>query len=356
MDRNIRIFDASDTSNLSKQVCNLIGIKPGRSTCAKFRDKDTDTDIGESVRGKDIYVFQYYVPPIGERLYELDLILNGLIGGGYPERSTVVLPFAFGSRADRRTKPRQPINSVVIAQNLKARNVNRILTLGIHNDMIGSIYDALNIGFDNLDFEDLAAHYILEHSKKPLDNITIGSPDVGGASRCRSLIKILRENGKTEPKLAICDKYRPKPNESKITYVIGDVEGRDVILYDDIGDTMGSVVKAAEAIKNQGAKSISAILIHPVLSEKEKDNNGAKENIDYAFEKGYLDEIVFSNSLPIKPFVKEYKDKIKVINVAPLFAEAIRRLHNNESISALHDYKGVLEQYKRIERAKSFFV
>lgn len=356
MNNNIRIFDASDTGTLSQDVCNILGVEPGKTTCSKFRDQDTDIHIGESVRGRDIYVFQYYIPPIGERLYELNLILNGLIGGGYPERATVVFPFAFGSRGDRRTKPRQPINSVVVAQDLKVRNVNRLLTLGIHNTMIGSIYDTLSMGFDNLDFEDLAAHYILEHLNKPLDNITIGSPDVGGASRCRSLIKILRENGKIEPNLAICDKYRPEPNISKITYVIGDVEGKDVILYDDIGDTMGSIVKSAEAIKEKGAKSISAILIHPVLSEKKNEENGAKENIDYTFEKCYLDEIIFSNTIPLKPFIKEYGDKVKIINVAPLFAEAISRLHNNQSISALHNYNGVVAQYHKIENTKAFFI
>lgn len=336
----LAIFDISpiECQEFSNNVCRILQTSLRKCKVEKFKDGDTDINIEESVRGTDIFVLQSYVPPQGERLYELSLFLDAVNAGGSASRTNVVFPYTFGSRGERRTRARQPVPTIAVAKKLKSYCVDTVITVGIHTTAIGSIYNALDLSFENLEFEYVAANFIIPRIK---ENTVLGSADVGGLKRVKRLRNIIAEQTKIKLPVAVADKYRPKANEAEIDDIIGNVDCAEVYIVDDIGDTLGTLISASRAYKNKGAKEIYSILTHPVLGK------GAEENLNKIFDECLVKEIFFGNTIPLKYFAIE-REEIKLIPIEPFVAEAIHRVHIDESISALHCYNKIIEAYNKI--------
>ena len=337
----LAIFDVSPPgyTEFSNNVCKILRTFLKDLEVKKFKDGDTDLLIKESVRGKDVYVFQSYVGPIGERLYELENFLDAVKAGGSARRITVVLPFAFGGRGERRTRARQPVPTVVIAKNLHANGADQVLTVGVHTTTIGSIYNAIGLGFENLEFEYVAAEYIVTQVRVHPENVVIAAADVGGANRSKKIRNIIAENTGYILPVVIADKYRIKANEAEIDNIIGDVQGKTVFLCDDIGDTLGTVVSAARAYKQKGARSITVILNHAVLGQ------GYEQKLKQLVDENLVEDLIFGNTVPLKEEALQ-NPKIKIIPIEPFIAEAIRRINQNESVSGLHKYAQIMRTYE----------
>jgi ribose-phosphate pyrophosphokinase len=334
------VFDASpeEHQDFTKNVCKFLNINLSPCKIEKFKDGETNIVIDESVRGADVFVFQSYIPPIGERKYELELLLDAIIHGGGASRVHVVFPFLFGSRGERRTRARQPVPTLVIAKSMRGRGVQGIITMDVHATVIGSLYNALQLNFENLQFEFIAANLLLENGLDVSQDVVLGSVDIGGAKKLKKVRDIIADEIGTLLPVAFADKYRPQANVAEVNTIIGDVTGRTVFLIDDIGDTLGSLYSAAKAYKKHGAKKVYAILCHPVLGR------GADLNLDKIFEEDLVEEIYFGNTIPVKPYARNHP-KIKIISLEPFIGEAIRRVHHDLSISGLHKYKTILHAY-----------
>jgi len=338
----LRIFDISPShKEFSQNVCKILGVQLGNVEVGKFRDGDTDLNINESVRGNDIFVFQSYVPPIGERLYELNQFIDAAHSGGYAKRVVAVLPFLFGSRGERRTRARQSVPALVVARNLKENGAWGVLTAGVHTRVNATIYNALNLGFENLDLEYLAANYIINHYQ---GKVAIASPDAGGAKRAERVINIVRQNSSIETNLVIGHKQRKKANEVDSFQLVGDVSGQDVFIVDDMGDTLGTIQKTVKTCVEEGAQSVKAFLHHPVLG------SGFLEKMKSILHHEHV-ELLFGNTIPLKDLSAlpaEQQLKVKQIPLEPFFAEAIRRMHEDISISGLHKYKKIMRVYEQV--------
>ena len=335
----LAIFDVSPPGycSFSNNVCKILRTFPKELELKKFKDGDTDIQIKESVRGKDVYVFQSYVGPLGERLYELNNFLDAVKAGGSARRVTVVMPCAFGARGERRTRARQPVPTIVIAKMLKANGADQVLTVGIHTTTIGSIYNAIGLGFENLEFEYISAEYIINRLN---ENVIVGAADIGGANRAKKIRNLIAEKMGIILPVAIADKYRIKANEAEIDNIIGNVEGKDVFLCDDIGDTLGTMVSAARAYKQKGAQRIFAVLNHAVLGQ------GYEPRLAQLLDEGLVEELVFGNTIPLKEIALNHP-KVKIVPLEPFVAEAIRRINQNESISSLHKYLQIMKVYEQ---------
>ena len=279
-------------------------------TVSKFSDGEMQPVINESVRGEYVFFIQSTFAP-ADNLLELLLLIDAAkrASAGY---ITAVIPYYGYARQDRKDKPRVPISAKLIANMIEAAGVNRLMTMDFHADQLQGFFD---IPVDHLKSEPIFSQYIKDNID--LSNVLFASPDVGGVKRARNFARILERDFVT------CSKYRKKANEIAEMNVIGDVEGMDVILVDDLIDTAGTLCKAAEVIMNKGAKSVRAMATHPVLSGK------AYENI----ENSMLTEVIVCDTIPLQ----KQSTKIKVISTAKLFARAIRNTHENRSIEALFD-------------------
>ena len=266
--------------------------------------------IGESVRGKDIFIIQPTCAPANVNLMEL-LILTDALKRSSASSITAVVPYFGYARQDRKAAPRVPITAKLVANMMQTAGIDRVVTIDLHAGQIQGFFD---IPVDNL----YGSIIFNDHIKnKNLKNPIIASPDIGGVARARSVAKALNLD------IVIVDKRREKANESEVMNVIGDVAGKDVILVDDMIDTGGTIVKAAKVFKERGATSVMACCTHAVLSGK------AYENLaDSA-----LDELVVTDTIPLR----EENEKIKVLSVAPIFGEVIRRVYHNESVNSLFD-------------------
>ena len=266
--------------------------------------------IGESVRGKDIFIIQPTCAPANVNLMEL-LILTDALKRSSASSITAVVPYFGYARQDRKAAPRVPITAKLVANMMQTAGIDRVVTIDLHAGQIQGFFD---IPVDNL----YGSIIFNDHIKnKNLKNPIIASPDIGGVARARSVAKALNLD------IVIVDKRREKANESEVMNVIGDVAGKDVILVDDMIDTGGTIVKAAKVFKERGATSVIACCTHAVLSGK------AYENLaDSA-----LDELVVTDTIPLR----EENEKIKVLSVAPIFGEVIRRVYHNESVNSLFD-------------------
>jgi len=336
------IFDASPygCQEFSKNVCKYLNVSLSSCKVEKFKDGETNIIIEDSVRGADVFVFQSYTPPIGERKYELELLLDAIVHGGGANRVHVVLPFLFGSRGKRRTRARQPIPTLVFGKSMRGRGVHGIVTVDVHTTVIGSLYNALDLGFENLQFEFIVANIIMTKTKD-MNQIVLCSADIGGAKKIKKVRDIIAQETNILLPVALADKYRPQPNVSEINTIIGDVKGKTVYLIDDMGDTMGSIKSAAKAYKEQGAEKIYVILCHPVLGE------GSEERLKQIFDEDLVEEIIFGDTIPLKDFTKNYP-KIKRVPLEPFVGEAIRRIHEDISISGLHKYDQIMSTYQRL--------
>ena len=305
----VKIFSGKCSKYLADKIADYYGQPLGDVIVNRFSDGEMQPVINESVRGAYVFFVQSTFAP-AENIMELLLMVDAAkrASAGY---ITAVIPYFGYARQDRKDKPRVPISAKLIAELLQAAGVNRIMTMDFHADQIQGFFD---VPVDHLKSE---AIYIPFLQEQDLSNVIFASPDVGGVKRARTYAKYFGRE------LVICDKYRKKANEIAEMTVIGEVDGADVILVDDLVDTAGTLCRAADIILKKGAKSVRAYCTHPVLS------GNAFENI----EKSGLKELIVCDTIPIK--TNKRPDKIKVLSTAKLFARAIRNTHEHRSISAL---------------------
>ena len=310
----IDIFSGSSCIDLSDEVAKLLRIGLSSSQLGTFSDGEIQVEINENVRGHDTFIIQSTCSPADKHLMELMLLADALKRSS-ASKITAVVPYFGYARQDRRvSSSRVPISAKVVSDMFSSVGINRVLTLDLHSETIQGFFDmpADNIYATKLMVEDISKNY-------SQDNLVIVSPDVGGVVRSRALAKYL---GGLE--LAIIDKRRDEANESEVMNIIGNVEGKNCIVPDDIVDTAGTLCNAAKALKDAGASKVSAYITHPVLS------GPAIERITNS----QIDELVVTNSIPLTQDGQKCS-KIRVISIAPLISECIKRLSNEESLSAV---------------------
>ena len=305
-----KIFCGNAVPELSKEICDYLEVPPGNATVSTFSDDEIKIQLNENVRGADVFLINSTAPPVNRNLMEL-LILIDAARRASAQRITDVIPYYGYARQDMKDRPRVPVTAKLVANLITAAGADRILAVDLHAGQLQAFFD---IPVDHL----FAAPVLVDYfGKQHLDNLTVVAPDTGGVTRARAFAKRLNAD------LAILDKRRPSPNEAEIMNVIGDVNGRYTLIVDDIVDTGGTLAKAAEALLAQGASAVSASCTHPVLS-----GSGPQE-----VEASRLEELVVCNTIPLDDTKK--RKKIKVLSVAPLLGEAIRRIHNEDSVSSL---------------------
>jgi ribose-phosphate pyrophosphokinase len=303
----VKIFSGRATQYLAEKIASAYGEPLGEVNYQQFSDGEMSPYIQESVRGHEVFLIQSTFPP-SDNLMELLLMVDAARRAS-ASSVNVVIPYFGYARQDRKDKPRVAIAAKLHANLISAAGATRIMTCDLHADQIQGFFD---IPVDHLD----GAYIFVPYLKSlGLSNIMFASPDVGGIKRARSFAKFF------DAELAVCDKYRKEANKIESMRLIGEVDGKDVVLVDDLVDTAGTICKAAALLKEKGAKSVRAVCTHGVLSGK------AYENI----EKSVLEEIAVTDTIPLK----NHSDKIKVLTVSNLFAKAIRKIHDNESISSL---------------------
>ncbi|ENJ9325287.1 ribose-phosphate pyrophosphokinase [Campylobacter jejuni] len=306
--RGYKIFSGSANVEFARQVSKYLSLPLSDAGVKRFSDGEISVQIDESVRGKDVFTIQSTCAPTNDNLMEL-LILTDALRRSSANSITAIIPYFGYARQDRKANPRVPITAKLVANLIQAAGIDRVATIDLHAGQIQGFFD---IPVDNLYGSIVFNDYI---KAKHFKNAIIGSPDIGGVARARSVAKHLGLD------IVIVDKRREKANESEVMNIIGDVKDKEVILVDDIIDTAGTIVKAAEALKEKGAKSVMACCTHAVLSGK------AYERIA----SGVLDELVVTDTIPLK----EQLPNIKVLSVTPVFAEVIRRVYHNESVNSL---------------------
>ncbi len=305
---NFMIFSGTANPILAKEVSDYLDMPLSKAHINRFSDGEINIQIAESVRGKDVYIVQPTSAPANANLMEL-LIMVDALKRSSAKSITAVMPYYGYARQDRKAAPRVPISAKLVADMLETAGVTRVITIDLHAAQIQGFF---NIPVDNLYGATLFLDYI---KNKNLANPIIASPDIGGVARARYFAERLGLD------MVIVDKRRQKANEAEVMNIIGDVEGKDVILIDDMIDTAGTMVKGAKALKAKGANSVMACCTHPVLSGPAYDR----------IENGDIDELVVSNTIPLK---KE-SPKIKVLSTGSLLGEVIRRINNNESVNSL---------------------
>lgn len=304
---SVKIFAGKGTADLASRISEIYGKPLGKCTSQKFSDGELNFSYNESIRGSDLFLIQSTTPP-SDNIMELLLMIDAARRAS-AKYVTVVVPYFGYARQDRKDRPRVAIAAKMMANLLTAAGANRLMTMDLHAGQIQGFFD---IPVDHLDGSAIFVPYIRDLN---LDNLIFASPDVGGTARTRTFAKYF------EADMVVCDKHRKRANEIASMQVIGDVEGKDVILVDDMADTAGTISKAANLLKEKGAATVRAVCTHPILSGK------AYENI----EGSELTELITTDSIPLK----QKSEKITVLTVADLFAKAIRKVHDHESISAL---------------------
>ena len=306
----LKVFSGHANRPLAEEICQRLEIPLGNAVTTTFSDGELYFQILENVRGTDVFVIQPTCPPVNNNLMEL-LIMIDAFKRASAARITAVIPYYGYARQDRKDKPRVPISSKLVADLLTAAGAHRALVIDPHTAQLQGFF---NIPVDHL----FASPVLVDYFKKlNLPSLTVVSPDAGGVERARAIAKRLRAG------LAIIDKRRDGPNVAVFMHLIGEVKGRDVVIIDDLIDTAGTLVQAADALRREGARRILACGVHAVLS------GPALARI----EGSPLEEVVVTNSIPLGKD-KEHP-KITVLSVAPLLAEAIRRIHDEESVSTL---------------------
>ncbi|WP_297091490.1 ribose-phosphate pyrophosphokinase [uncultured Draconibacterium sp.] len=304
----LKIFTGRATRYLTEKICDSLDVDLGHSSCPVFADGEFEPCYEETIRGSHVFIVQS-TPPTADNLMELLLMVDAAKRAS-AYKVIAVIPYFGYARQDRKDKPRVSIGAKLVADLLSVAGIDRLITMDLHADQIQGFF---NMPVDHLYASTLFVPFI---EKMGLDNVVIASPDVGGTKRANTYAKMLNTG------IVICHKTRARPNEVGNMTVIGDVENKDVIIVDDMIDTAGTITKAANLMKKEGARSVRAFAAHSVLS------GPALERI----EKSELEEVYFTDS--IKP--KTGCDKIKYISTAEAFGEAIRRVYKNQSISSLY--------------------
>lgn len=307
----IRIFSGNANIPLAKEICNKLGVPLGKANVSTFSDGETRVEINENVRGMDVFIIQSTCTPVNVTCMELLIMIDALKRAS-ADRITAVIPYYGYSRQDRKVAPRAPISAKLLADLITTAGTNRVLSIDLH---AGQIQGFFNIPVDNL----FATPVLLEYMKKNyLSNTVVVSPDTGGVERARAFGKRL------DASLAIIDKRREGPNEAQVMNIIGNVEGKSVILLDDMIDTAGTVVQGANALKEAGALEVSVCCTHPVLSGPALDR----------IEGSDIKEVVVTDTIPLSERAAKCS-RIKVLSVSGLLSEAVRRIYYNDSVSSL---------------------
>ncbi len=309
---NMMVFTGSANPVLAQEVATHLGIELGRAHVGRFSDGEITVELLENVRGRDVFVLQSTSHPTNDTLMEVMVMVDALRRSS-AGRITAAIPYLGYSRQDRRPRSaRVAITAKVVANMLTSVGVNRLLTMDLHSDQIQGFFD---IPVDNIYATPILLDDLLE---KNYQDLVVVSPDVGGVVRARAAAKVLGTD------LAIIDKRRPKPNEAKVMNIIGDVAGRNCVIVDDMVDTANTLCEAAAALKAQGAKNVYAYATHPILS-----GNAAERIANSA-----LDELVVTNTIALSAASASCK-KIRQLSAAPLLAETIKRISQEESVSSL---------------------
>ena len=310
----LSLFAGNAIPALAHDIARSLPTPLGRAYVGRFSDGEINVELMENVRGRDVFIVQSTCPPSNETLMEL-LVMVDAARRASAARITAVVPYFGYSRQDRRPRAtRSAITAKLVANMLSSAGVNRLLTIDLHSDQIQGFFD---IPVDNV----YASPVLLGDAwKQAYRNVIIVSPDVGGVARARAFAKRL-----DDAELAIIDKRRPRPNESKVMNIIGDVEGKTCLMIDDMVDTAGTLCQAAQALKDEGAARVVAYITHPVLS------GAAVERIS----KSALDELVVTDTIPLSAEAKK-AERVRQLSVAELLAETIRRILDEGSVSSLY--------------------
>lgn len=307
----MKLFGGTSNPILTQEVCAYLDIEPGKISAKTFSDGETQIEIHENIRGKDVFVLQSTCPPVNDNLMQL-LIMMDAFRRASAKRITAVIPYYGYGRQDRKVKPRVPISAKLVADLITVAGANRVVSIDLH---AGQIQGYFNIPVDNIFAAPILLKYMRSHFE---DNLVIVSPDAGGVERARAFAKRL------DASLAIIDKRRDAPNVAEAMNIIGEVEGKTAVILDDMADTAGTLTQAATAVKNRGASKIYACCTHPVLS------GPAIERI----EASPIDHLVVTNTIPLNEKCQNCT-KIIVLSVAELLGETIKRIYDSESVSTL---------------------
>src|SRR4051794_37572506 len=310
----IKVFSGNAHPALAEEICSELGIELGKASTESFSDGEFNFQIGENVRGSDVFIVQPTCPPTDRYLMELLIMIDTFVRAS-AERVTAVIPYFGYARADKKDRPRVPIAAKLVANLLTTAGAQRILTIDLHASQIQGFFD---IPVDHL----YAAPIVVDYFRtNPIENLIVVAPDTGGAERARAYAKRLNAG------LALCDKRRERANEADVMNIVGDVRGKNCLIIDDMCDTGGTICKVAEALHEAGANEINACFTHGVLS------GNAAENIANS----HLKKVIVTNTIPTSEKGQALVDfgQIEVLSVAPLLASAIRSIHDETSVSSL---------------------
>ena len=307
----IRVFSGNANIALAQKICENLGVSLGKANVTTFSDGETRVEIDENVRGMDVFIIQSTCTPVNVTLMEL-LIMIDAMKRASADRITAVVPYYGYARQDRKVAPRAPISAKLVADLITTAGAKRLLSMDLH---AGQIQGFFNIPVDNL----FATPVLIDYMKKNYqDNTVVVSPDTGGVERARAFGKRLGAS------LAIIDKRREGPNEAQVMNIIGNIKGKRVIILDDMVDTAGTVVQAANALKDAGALEVCVCCTHPVLSGPAIDR----------IESSNIKEFIVTDTIPLSEKAANCK-RIKILSVSGLLSEAVRRIYYNDSVSSL---------------------
>ncbi len=311
---NIKIFSGNAHPALAEEICEHLSCDLGKAQTDRFSDGEFNFQIGENVRGSDVFIVQPTCPPTDQHLMEL-LIMIDAFERASAERVTAVIPYFGYARSDKKDRPRVPIAAKLVSNLITTAGAHRVLTVDLHASQIQGFFD---IPVDHL----YAAPVIVEYfQKNPIENLIVVSPDTGGAERARAYAKRL------DAGLALCDKRREKANVAEVMNIVGDVEGKSCLIIDDMCDTGGTITKVAEALKNNGANEVYACFSHAVLSGRAVGN----------IADSHIKKIIVTNSIPLceKGERLRAENRIEVLSIGRLLARGIKSIHDETSVSSL---------------------
>ncbi|AFP85393.1 ribose-phosphate pyrophosphokinase [secondary endosymbiont of Heteropsylla cubana] len=313
---DMKLFSGNAIPDLAQHIANRLYTSLGNAAVSRFSDGEVSVQINENVRGGDLFIIQSTCQPTNDNLMELVVMVDALRRAS-AGRITAVIPYFGYARQDRRVRSaRVPITAKIVADFLSGVGVDRVLTVDLHAEQIQGFFD---VPVDNVFGSPILLEDMLQQN---LENPIVVSPDIGGVVRARAIAKLLNDTD-----MAIIDKRRPRANISQVMHIIGDVADRDCILVDDMIDTGSTLCKAAEALKERGARRVFAYATHPIFSGQ------ACQNIRDSL----IDEVIVCDTIPLSPAIKELSN-VRTLTLSGMLAEAIRRISNEESLSAMFEY------------------